>query len=105
MADDTAIQQIKIPITETKHRLKKKLNTAMPTTLMPPPPPTPTPASLNPTALIRSHPRGTGKWPLNSGWSLIRHEPLENLWGEGGGGSTKKIFPQGNIKWKKIHVR
>ena len=45
MADDTAIQQIKIPITETKHRLKKKLNTAMPSTLMPPPP---TPASLNP---------------------------------------------------------
>ena len=39
MADDTAIQQIKIPITETKHRLKKKLNTAMPSTLMPPPPP------------------------------------------------------------------
>ena len=43
MADDTAIQQIKIPITETKHRLKKKLNTAMPTTLMPPPPPPPPP--------------------------------------------------------------
>ena len=70
----------------------------MPSTLMPTPPPTP--RIIEPPALIRGHPRGTGKWPLNSGWSLIRDEPLENLWG-GGGWSTKKIFPQGNIKWKK----
>ena len=38
----------------------------------------------------------------------IRDGPLENLWGGGGWGdgrSTKKIFAQGKIKWKKIHAR
>ena len=35
----------------------------------------------------------------------IRDRPLENLSGGGGGGrSTKKIFAQGKIKWKKIHA-
>ena len=41
---------------------------------------------------------------------VLRDGPLENLWGgwagEGGvwegGGSTKKIFGQGKIKWKKF---
>ena len=28
--------------------------------------------------------------------------PLENVWGVGGGRSTKKIFAQGKIKWKKF---
>ena len=28
----------------------------------------------------------------------IRDGPLENLWGGGGGRSTKKIFAQGKIK-------
>ena len=28
----------------------------------------------------------------------IRDGPLENLWGGGGGRSTKKIFEQGKIK-------
>ena len=32
----------------------------------------------------------------------IRDEPLENLLG---GRSTKKIFAQGKIKWKKIYAR
>ena len=39
---------------------------------------------------------------------FFRDGPLENLsWGGGGGGvrSTKKIFGQGKIKWKKIHAR
>ena len=85
MADDTAIQQIKIPITETKHRLKKS---SVPQCRQPWCPP-PTPRVIEPPALIRRHPRGTGKWPLNSGWSLIRDEPLENLWGGGGGGRVK----------------
>ena len=35
----------------------------------------------------------------------LREGPLENLWGGGGGRSTKKIFAQGKIKWKKIHAR
>ena len=30
----------------------------------------------------------------------FRDGPLENLWG--GGQSTKKIFAQGKIKWKKF---
>ena len=58
MADDTAIQQIKIPITETKHRLKKKLNTAMPTTLMPPPPPHPHPRVIEPNRINTQPPSG-----------------------------------------------
>ena len=36
---------------------------------------------------------------------LLRDGPLENLWGGGGGRSTKKKFAQGKIKWKKIHAR
>ena len=35
----------------------------------------------------------------------LRNGPLENLWGGGGGRSTKKLFAQGKIKWKKIHAR
>ena len=37
-----------------------------------------------------------------------RDGPLENLCGVEGGGTgevQKKIFVQGKIKWKKIHVR
>ena len=34
----------------------------------------------------------------------IKDGPFENLWG-GRGRTTKKIFAQGNIKWKKIHAR
>ena len=30
---------------------------------------------------------------------------LENLWGARGRAKYKKIFAQGKIKWKKIHVR
>ena len=102
MADDTAIQQIKIPITETKHRLKKS---SIPQCRQPwCPPPPPTPRIIEPPALIRGHPRGTGKWPLNSGWSLIRDEPLENLWG-GGGEVPKKYSRKGTLNEKKIHVR
>ena len=51
--------------------------------------PPPTPRVIEPPALIRRHPRGTGKWPLNSGWSLIRDEPLKNFGGGGGGGRVK----------------
>jgi len=39
---------------------------------------------------------------MKSLW-LLRDGSLENLWG--GGRSTKKIFAQGKIKWKKIHAR
>ena len=35
---------------------------------------------------------------------VVSDGPLENLWGAGGR-STKKEFPQGKIKWKKIHAR
>ena len=44
---------------------------------------------------------------LDKSSECIRDGPLENLWGVGGGGgrSTKKIFAQGKIKWKKIHAR
>ena len=35
----------------------------------------------------------------------LREGPLENLWGWGGGRSTKKIFAQGKIKGKKILAR
>ena len=38
-------------------------------------------------------------------WIWIRDGPLENLWGEGGGRSTKKKFAQGKIKWKKTLAR
>ena len=34
----------------------------------------------------------------------LRDGPLENLSG-GGGRSTKKMFAQGKIKWKKIRAR
>ena len=44
-----------------------------------------------------------GEWLFITFWSgLIRDGPLENLWG--GGRSTKKIFAQGKIEWKKIHA-
>ena len=99
MADDTAIQQIKIPITETKHRLKKSSISQCRQPWCPPP----TPRVIEPPALIRRHPRGTGKW------SLIRNEPLENLWGEGGGWGAgevpKKYYRKGTLNEKKIHVR
>ena len=36
---------------------------------------------------------------------LLRDGPLENLWGAGGGRSTKKKFAQGKIKRKKIRAR
>ena len=36
---------------------------------------------------------------------VLRDEPLEKLWGGGGGEVQKKIFAQGKIKWKKIHAR
>ena len=43
-------------------------------------------------------------------FALLRDGPIENLWevgvgGGGGGRSTKKIFEQGKIKWKKILAR
>ena len=33
---------------------------------------------------------------------VLRDEPLENLWGGGGGAKYKKIFAQGKIKLKKL---
>ena len=36
-------------------------------------------------------------------FNKVRDGPLENLWG--GGRSTKKIFAQGKMKWKKIRAR
>ena len=46
-------------------------------------------------------------WSLQvSNRLLVRDGPLQNLWGEGGGRSTKKkIFAQGKIKWEKIRAR
>ena len=37
--------------------------------------------------------------------ATLREGPLENLSGGEGERSTKKIFAQGEIKWKKIHAR